>query len=133
VLDYANAMVSNTQFKNASAAETPWRQHVNGDSPVVPLAPAKLTGSVYLVGKKPIPECTNFGTSLEKTTRSFVQTAPPHGAETTPGMLGYMFWAAECQGTGTVCTTPPNTCQGGVGAGATNYNIPIPMPALRQN
>ena len=24
------------------------------------------------------------------------------------------------------------TCGGGVGVGATNYNIPIPMPALRQ-
>ncbi len=137
VLDYANAMVSNTQYKTASAAEAQWRQHVNGyaqTSPAVPpLAPAKLTGSVYLVGKKPIPECINFSTSLENTTGSFVQTVAPHGAGATPGMLGYMFWAAECQGTSTVCTTPPNTCQGGTGVGATTYNIPIPMPPLRQN
>jgi hypothetical protein len=49
------------------------------------------------------------------------------------GRLGYMFWAAECQGTHSVCTTPPNTCQGGVGVGAKTYNIPIPMPPLRQN
>jgi hypothetical protein len=33
-------------------------------------------------------------------------------------MLGYMFWAAECPGTRQVCTTPPNTCENGVGAGA---------------
>jgi len=48
-------------------------------------------------------------------------------------MLGYMFWAAECQGTRTICTTPPNTCQGGVGVGSTTYGISVPMPALRQN
>jgi len=49
-------------------------------------------------------------------------------------MLGFMFWAAECQGTRGVCTTPPNTCEGGVGvgAGAAGYAVPIPMPALRQ-
>ena len=44
-----------------------------------------------------------------------------------------MFWAAECQGTHSICTTPPNTCLGGVGVGAKTYNIPIPMPPLRQN
>jgi hypothetical protein len=48
-------------------------------------------------------------------------------------MLGYMFWGGGCQGNGTVCTFPPDTCEGGVGAGATALNIPIPMPALRQN
>lgn len=137
VLDYANAMVSNTQYKSAAAAEAQWKQHVTGtsaSSPAVPpLAPAKLTGSVYLVGKQPIAECTNFSASLEDSTGSFVQTVAPHGAGATPGMLGYMFWAAECQGTSTVCTTPPNTCQGGVGAGAASYNIPIPMAPLRQN
>jgi len=57
----------------------------------------------------------------------------PNGAGTTSGMLGYMFWAAECQGTRTICTTPPNTCEGGVGVGARTYSIPIPMPPLRQN
>ena len=30
------------------------------------------------------------------------------------------------------CTFPPNTCQGGVGGGASALNITIPMPALRQ-
>jgi hypothetical protein len=137
VLDYANAMVSSRQYKTAAAAEAQWRQHVNGtphSSPAVPpLAPAKLTGSVFLVGKQPIPECTDFSASLQDSTGTFVQTVAPHGAGVTPGMLGYMFWAAECQGTATVCTTPPNTCQGGTGAGATNYAIPIPMTPLRQN
>jgi len=34
-------------------------------------------------------------------------------------MLGYMFWGGGCQGNGTVCTYPPDTCQIGVGTGAT--------------
>jgi hypothetical protein len=50
----------------------------------------------------------------------------------TPGMLGYMFWAAECSGTRNVCTIPPNTCEGGVGVGATTFDVPVPMPPLRQ-
>jgi len=136
VLDYANAMVPNKQ-PGTSAAESNWQEHIDGKPqyapPIAPLAPAKFTGSVYLVtGKNPAPECTNFSASLANSTGSFVQTAAPTGAGTTPGMLGYMFWAAECQGTRSVCTTPPNSCQGGVGVGAKTYNIPIPMPPLRQ-
>jgi hypothetical protein len=48
-------------------------------------------------------------------------------------MLGYMFWAAEKPSTRGVTTTPPNTCEGGVGAGATALSVPLPMPALRQS
>src|ERR1700726_381338 len=137
VLDYANAMVPNKQ-PSTSAAESNWQQHISGypriTPPVPPLAPAKMTGSLYIVtGKNPAPECTTFSGSLEDTTGTFVQTVAPAGAGTTAGMLGYMFWAAECQGTHSICTTPPNTCLGGVGVGAKTYAIPIPMPALRQN
>jgi hypothetical protein len=136
VLDYANAMVPNKQ-PSASAAESNWQEHIDGkpqySPPIGPLAPAKFTGSVYLVtGHSPAPECNNFSASLEDSTGTYVQTVAPNGAGTTSGMLGYMFWAAECQGTRTVCTTPPNTCQGGTGVGARTYNVPIPMPALRQ-
>ena len=138
VLDYANAMVPNKQPTSASAAESNWQQHISGypriTPPVPPLAPAKMTGSLYIVtGKNPAPECTTFSSSLEDSTGTFVQTVAPGGAGTTPGMLGYMFWAAECQGTHSVCTTPPHTCQGGVGVGAQTYSVPFPMPALRQN
>jgi hypothetical protein len=80
-----------------------------------------------------IPECNNFSSSLESSTGNYVQTVAPNGAGTTPGMLGYMFWVSECSSSTRVCTTPPNSCEGGVGVGATTYNIPIPMPALRQN
>jgi hypothetical protein len=136
VLDYANAMVPNKQ-PNTSGAESNWQEHIDGkpqfSPPIGPLAPAKFTGSLYIVtGQRPAPECNNFSSSLENSTGSYVQTVAPNGAGTTRGMLGYMFWAAECQGTHSICTTPPNTCQAGVGTGARTYSIPVPMPALRQ-
>src|SRR5215467_7442511 len=138
ILDYANAMVPNRQPTSAGSAESNWQQHVSGypriTPPVPPLAPAKLAVSLYIVtGKNPAPECTTFSGSLENSTGSWVETVAPAGAGVTAGALGYMFWAAECQGAHSVCTTPPNTCQSGVGTGAKTYNIPFPMPALRQN
>jgi hypothetical protein len=137
VLDYANALVPSKQPTSASAAESNWDEHVVGKSnfapPIPPLAPAKFTGSLYITdGHNAIPECTNFSASLEDSTGSFVETVAPAGAGSSAGMLGYMFWAAECPSTRNICTTPPNSCQGGVGAGARFYNIPLPMPALRQ-
>jgi hypothetical protein len=138
VLDYANAMVPNRQPSSASDAQSNWQEHIDGKSryapPIGPLAPAKFTGALYIVtGRKDAPECNNFSASLESSTGSYVQTAAPNGAGVTSGMLGYMFWASECSSTSRVCTTPPDSCQGGVGAGAKAYNIAFPMPALRQN
>jgi hypothetical protein len=110
---------------------------VNGEPqyspPVPPLAPAKFTGSVYIAGTSQIqPECNNFSASLENSTGSFVRNVAPAGAGSTPGMLGYMFWAAGQPSTRGVNTFPPNTCQGGVGAGSSTYSVPVPMTALRQ-
>jgi hypothetical protein len=138
VLDYANAMVPARQPTSATNAEANWQEHIDGKPtyapPIPPLAPAKFTGALYIAeGNKVRPECTNFATSLENSTGSYVQTAAPKGAGATPGMLGYMFWAAERPSTRGVTTTPPNTCEGGVGVGATTYQIPIPEPALRQS
>jgi len=134
-LDYANAMVPARQ-PAAKDAIANWQEHVDGKPqyapPILPLAPAKFTGSVYLVGGKVIPECNRFATSLQSSTSGFVRNVAGKEAGMTPGMLGYMFWAAECSGTRNVCTTPPNTCEGGVGAGAAAFDVPIPMPALRQ-
>ena len=132
VLDYANAMVS-SQNTTISTSESLWQQHISGNGSVPPLAPAKLAGSVWVVGNNVIPNCNNYPTSDQEVAANFVETVAPAGAGTTSGMLGYMFWGGGCQGNGTVCTFPPNTCQGGVGAGATALNIPIPMPPLRQN
>ncbi len=136
VLDYANALVPGKQ-PSLSSAESNWLEHVDGKPnfapPIPPLAPAKFTGSLFITdSNKVIPECDNFSSSLEDSTGSFVQTVAPAGAGTTSGMLGYMFWASECPSSRNVCTIPPNSCQGGVGTGARTYNIPIPMPALRQ-
>jgi hypothetical protein len=137
VLDYANAMVPNRQ-PSTSGAEANWQEHLTGKPnyapPIPPLAPAKFTGSVYLVsGNKPLPECVNFPTSLQNTTSTWVTNAAPAGAGTTTGLLGYMFWAAERQGTRGLDTTPPNTCEGGTGAGATALGMPLPTPPLRQS
>jgi hypothetical protein len=133
VLDYANAMVG-SQNTSISTSEGLWQQHIDGLSgSVPPLAPAKLAGSVWVVGNSVIPNCNSYPSSDQEVAANFVETIPPAGAGTTSGMLGYMFWGGGCQGNGTVCTFPPDTCEGGVGAGATALNIPIPMPALRQN
>ena len=136
VLDYANAMVPARQ-PSMSGAIANWQEHIDGKSrysPVYPpLAPAKFTAGLYLAGSnRPRPECNNFANSLQKSTGNFVLNAAPNGAGTTSGLLGYMFWAAERPGRGTT-TQPPNGCEGGMGVAATFYNIPIPMPALRQN
>jgi len=135
VLDYANAMVPSKQ-PTASSATASWQEHIDGKSqynpPIPPLAPSKLTGSVYIAdGSKALPECNNYAKSLESSTWSFVHGINPNGAGVTPGMLGYMFWAAEKPSTRSVGTVPPNSCEKGAGAGATALNVPIPMPALR--
>jgi hypothetical protein len=130
VLDYANAMVA-SQKTSVSTLETGWQQHVDGVSgSVPPQAPAKLTGSLWLIGAD--PNCDNFSNSDQNTAASFVEDLAPAGTGTSTGMLGYMFWAAGCQGNGTGCTFPPNTCQNGMGGAATAFSIPIPMQALRQ-
>jgi len=129
VLDYANAMVADLQ-PSAPSAELNWQEHIDGKPrmtpPIPPLAPAKLTGSLSLTGRRVTTECTRFTRSVNYAARNYVQTVAPNGAGTTPGMLGYMFWAAECPGTKTTCTTPPNTCERGLGAGSKFFNIPIP-------
>lgn len=135
VLDYANAMVPARQPSMSSAIAN-WQEHLDGKpqySPQVPpLAPAKFTGGLYLTGRKALPECTNYANSLQKATRSFVESAAANGAGTTSGMLGYMFWAAEKPSSRNVTTAPPNSCEGGMGVAASTMGIPIPMAPLRQ-
>ncbi|MEV6109210.1 hypothetical protein AB0M28_31560 [Streptomyces sp. NPDC051940] len=137
VLDYANAMVPARQ-PSVDGAIANWQEHVDGkpqySPPVLPLAPAKFTGGLYIgYGNRTMAECTDLINSLQYLTGSFVQNVAPNGVGATSGMLGYMFWAAEKPSTRGIGTQPPNTCEGGVGAGATHYNIPIPMPPLRQS
>jgi hypothetical protein len=140
VLDYANAMVTPRQV-TADDVTANWQEHIDGkpqyDPPIPPLAPAKLTGSLWLTGRKPAPECVDFSKSLQHpdATGNYVQTVMPNGAGTSHGILGYMFWAAECEGTRTDCTTPDynNTCEGGMGEAAASYGISTPMPPLRQD
>ena len=138
VLDYANAMVPSRQPNTAADAQANWQEHVDGkpqfDPPILPLAPAKFTGGLYIVtGTRAAAECSRFSSSLISSTGTYVQTVMPNGAGVTSGMLGYMFWASECPSARRICTTPPNSCEGGVGVGSKTYNIPIPMLPLRQS
>lgn len=135
VLDYANAMVPARQ-PSVSDAIANWQEHVDGKPrygpPILPLAPAKFTGGLYVAkGGKVLPECNSFAKSLQNATSGFVQTVAPK-VGTTAGMLGYMFWAAERPAVRGIGTVPPYTCEGGMGTGATTLNAPIPMPPLRQ-
>jgi hypothetical protein len=135
-LDWANAMVPARQ-PSLDKAIANWQEHVDGKPqyapPVPPLAPARFTGGLYLAeGSRVRPECTDFASSLLTATASFVRTVPPNGAGTSAGMLGWMLWAAEEPSTRGVGTQPPNTCEGGIGAAASAFEIPIPLPTLRQ-
>jgi hypothetical protein len=137
VLDYANAMVPARQPSLKDAVAN-WQEHVDGKPqygpPIPPLAPAKFTGGLYVAyGSKPLAECVNYSKSLQKATRAFVEGVLPNGVGTTSGMLGYMFWAAERPAVRGIGTVPPNTCEGGMGAGARDLAVPIPMPKLRQD
>jgi len=138
VLDYANAMVTARPYRNAGDAIVNWQEHVDGkpqyDPPILPLAPAKFTGSLWLTSRKPLANCVDFNNSLQLATADFVQTVAPNGAGTTAGMLGFMFWSAGCEGTRTLCTTPAdnNSCEGGMGVASSVFGVPVPMPPLRQ-
>ena len=135
VLDYANAMVPARQ-PSATEAVANWREHVDGkpqySPPIPPLAPAKFTGSLFVAdGGKALNECVNYAKSLQAATRNFVEGVLPNGAGSTAGMLGYMFWAAERPSSRGIGTLPPNTCENGIGTGASALGVSIPMPALR--
>ena len=86
-------MVPNKQ-PSTSAAESNWQQHISGypriTPPVPPLAPAKMTGSIYIVtGRNPAPECTTFSGSLEDSHRNFCRKPwPPQELGTTDGYAG---------------------------------------------
>jgi hypothetical protein len=135
VLDYANAMVSGT----ASGTPTDWQEHVDGKPqyapPVPPLAPARFTGALYLKGN--IANCLNYGASEQKADADYVRRVMPNAGAFpasegfSPGMLGYMFWAAGVPSArrGYV---PTANCTGGMGVAAGTFNVPIPMPPLRQ-
>lgn len=137
VLDYAIAMVPSRQ-PSTSTAEANWQQHLAGaprqTPPIPPLAPARLAVSLFIDEQNSVlPECNNFAASLQNSTSSWVESAAPEGAGTTSGLLGYMFWAAGSSSTKGQNTFPPNSCQNGVGTGAIDLGVPIPMPALRQS
>jgi hypothetical protein len=132
VLDYANAMVA-----RSSGTPDNWQEHIDGmlryAPPIPPKAPNRLTAGLYLKGN--LANCNDFASSEQARWVDYVQTVAPNGAGTTNGMLGFMFWAAETPSArkNYTSTTPPNTCEGGMGMAATTFDITVPMPALRTN
>jgi hypothetical protein len=135
LLDYANAMVSGT----SSGTPTDWQEHVDGKPqyapPVPPLAPARFTGALYLKGNS--ANCLNYDASEQKADANYVQRVLPNATTFptkdgfTPGMLGYMFWAAGTPSARKNYVTTED-CTGGMGVAAKAFNIPVLMPALRQ-
>jgi len=130
-IDYINAMVP-----RGEPSTDQWQEHVNGKAnynpPILPKAPAKIVVSLWLTNSnRPNDNCVDFASSSQLEKADYVQTVQPNGAGSTPGFLGYMFWAAECPSTRNVCTTPPNMCEDGMGAGASYFDIPIPIGELR--
>ena len=132
-IDYINAMVP-----RGEPSTDQWQENVDGkrnyDPPILPKAPAKIAVSLWLTdGRKPNPNCVNFPASSQLSKSSYVQTVQPNGAGEMPGFLGYMFWAAECPSSRNVCTTPPNGCENGIGAGSAYFEIkPLDFAALRE-
>ena len=131
VLDYANAMVH-----RSSGTPSHWQEHVNGmptyDPVIPPKAPNRFTGGLFLKGD--MANCYDLSRSEQQEFYNFVSTVAPQGAGITNGMLGFMFWAAELPTArkNYTPTTPPNTCEGGMGAAVEAFDVPVPMPPLRQ-
>lgn len=129
-IDYINAMVP-----RGEPSTDQWQEHVDGksnyDPPILPKAPAKIAVSLWLTdGRRPTENCIDFENSSQKAKADYVQTVAPNGAGTSVGFLGYMFWAAECPSSRNVCTTPPNSCKGGMGVAADYFDIK-PIDTLR--
>ena len=131
-LDYANAMVA-----RQSGTPDNWQEHVDGmptyDPVIPPKAPRMFTGGLYLKGN--LANCLDFSASEQAQHAGYVQTVLPNGEGTLPGMLGYMFWAAEYPSArkNYVGTVPPNTCEDGMGNAMSAFEVPVPMPALEQD
>lgn len=126
-IDWVNAMVP-----RGEPTTDQWQEHVDGKAnyapPILPKPPAKVAVSLWLTnGRSPNPNCVDFAASSQLAKSTYVQSVQPNGAGATHGLLGYMFWAAECPSTRNLCTTPPNGCEGGMGIGATEFEIPIPL------
>jgi len=133
-IDYINAMVP-----RGEPSTDQWQEHVDGklnyNPPILPKAPAKIAVSMWLTdSRRPNANCVDFDNSSQLAKSDYVRTVLPNGAGETHGFLGYMFWAAECPATRNVCTTPPNGCEGGMGAGAAHFEIQsLNFSALREN
>ena len=133
-IDYINAMVP-----RGEPSIDQWQEHVDGkpnyNPEILPKPPARIAVSLWLTdGRRPNDNCVDFTRSSQLAKADYVQTVAANDPiSNTPGLLGFMFWAAECPSTRNVCTTPPNSCEGGMGAAALHFEIPLPIGPLRSH
>ncbi len=136
VLDYANAMVAGAQYKNASQAEEEWKQHVGGtpsSSPAVePLAPAKADGQRLSGEKKADSGVHQFQRFARKRYRKFRAKGGAERGRIERRDAGQYFLGGRLPGNGDGLHDAAEHLPGRHGAGATAYNIPIPMSPQRQ-
>jgi len=131
-IDYINAMVP-----RGEPSTDQWQEHVDGklnyNPPILPKPPAKIVVSLWLTdGRRPNDNCVDFTSSSQLEKADYVQTVQPNGVGSTPGFLGYMFWAAGRPSARNASTIPPDdTCEGGMGVGASYFDIPLPIGELR--
>jgi len=131
-IDYINAMVP-----RGEPSTDQWQEHGDGklnyNPPILPKAPAKIVVSLWLTnGNRPNDNCVDFASSTQLEKADYVQTVQPNGAGSSSGFLGYMFWAAGRPSARNVSTIPPDdTCEDGMGTGASYFNISTPIGTLR--
>ena len=91
---------------------------------ILPKAPNRFIGGLYIKGN--LANCSNFSSSEQNQHSAYVQTVSPEGAGVSNGMLGFMFWAAEYPSAqkNYVATSPPNSCEGGMGVASMEFEIP---------
>lgn len=128
-IDYVNAMVP-----RGEPSTEQWQEHIDGkpqyDPPILPKAPGKIAVSLWLTdGRRPNENCVDYENSSMREKLDYVQTVAPNpdGPGETPGFLGFMLWAAECPATRNVCTTPPDSCEGGMGVAADTIEFQAPF------
>ena len=140
VLDYANAMVPARQ-PSASTRRGELAGAHRRQAPVQPAGPAARAGEVHrlpvprrgLAGPAGVHQLRRLGAEGDRPITSSA-SLPKRPAGTHAGHARvHVLGGRAAVDPRRRRPQPPNTCEGGIGVGATTLNMPLPMPALRQN
>ena len=98
------------------------------------LAPARFTGALYLKGNN--ANCLNYGASEQKADADYVQKVLPNATAFPTTARYFLACSATCSGRPgrlqPAGASPTTDCTGGMGAAAEAFDIPVPMPTLRE-